>query len=120
MAASATNVETQTPVDAGAPEVQLVSPFPLHAVPRVWVWSEQFRNKACDDFAPKTVTDYLDNWLECDRRGRRTWAVVRGGEIGGAIWSTRFSEVVADVHVLFRRDFWGHSVTVTALLLACE
>ena len=71
--------------EAATSSVQVISPFPIYAVPRVFVWMKEFRNRVCDDFAPDTLGDFVDQWQREDRAGRRTWSVIRGGELGGVI-----------------------------------
>jgi RimJ/RimL family protein N-acetyltransferase len=70
-----------------------------------------------DDFAVKTLDEFVDFWERLTQAGKRSWGVWRDGELGGAIWSTRFSPVAADSHCIFKRAFWGHGTTAEALNL---
>src|SRR5579872_629050 len=95
--------------------VEVIEPFPLHAVPRVWEWVREFRDRVADDFAPSTLAEFVSQWEAQDAAGRRTWAVLRDGELGGVITSNRLSPIVADAHCVFKREFWGRDTTAEAL-----
>lgn len=88
------------------------SPFPEYAVPRMWTWVQRVRRHVCDDYAPRTLEEFVDNWRE--QPGKK-WAVYRGHEIGGMISVQQVSPVVAMSHILFKQTFWGWETTVPAL-----
>ena len=44
--------------------VRVESPFPAHAVPRIWTWIERFRNRVADDFAPQTLEEFAEDCEE--------------------------------------------------------
>lgn len=93
-------------------EITVETPFPEYAVPRVWTWMERFRSRVADDFAPKTLEEFVDDW---ERRGSETWAVYRDGELGGLVTVEQVSPVVASSHCLFKKEFWGAETTIPAL-----
>lgn len=101
-------------------KVEVVEPFPPYAVPRLWSWSQEFFNRVADDYAPKTLEQFVKNWEEKAREGRRTWGVLRDGELGGMVCSTRISPVLADAHCIFKRSFWGHQTTAEALRMVFD
>jgi len=96
-------------------DLQLVSPFPAHAIPWAWVWTTEFRHRVADDFAPTTIDGFVEHWERADRAGRKTWAVIRKGEIGGVIMAQKISPVVSDIHATFAKRFWGHETTLRAV-----
>jgi RimJ/RimL family protein N-acetyltransferase len=100
--------------------LEVVSPFPTYAVPRLWGWIQEFHHRVCDDFAVKTVEGYVTEWETALQRGRQSWAVYRDGELGGAITATRLSPMLADIHTVFAKRFWGHATTLVALRQVCE
>ena len=73
--------------------VEIVEPFPPHAVPRIWSWTQEFRNRVADDWSPSTLDDFVGDWESKSAAGRRTWAVLRDGELGGMVNSMRLSPV---------------------------
>jgi RimJ/RimL family protein N-acetyltransferase len=96
-------------------ELRVESPFPEHAVPRIWVWVQDFRSRVADDFAPKDLPGFMAEWAQRQAAGQQTWAVYRDGEIGGLVTFDPWSPVVGSTHCLFSRRFWGHETTVPAL-----
>ena len=100
--------------------VAIEEPFPLHAVPRVWAWTQQFRDRVADDFGPQTLDEFVQQWERDAVAGRRTWIVLRDGEMGGVITSRKISPMVADAHCIFKREFWGQGTTAEALRLVFE
>jgi RimJ/RimL family protein N-acetyltransferase len=89
----------------------VISPFPESSVPRIWVWMQQFRERVCDDFAPKTIEEFVADWRA---RPKRSWAVYQGEELGGMIVFEPTSPAAGILHVIFKRTFWGPAITVPA------
>lgn len=100
--------------------IELESPFPLLHVPRIWTWVQKFRDKVADDFAPKTLDEFVDDWERKEQHGQRSWAVKRDGERGGVIQSEAISPGVRSIHALFKPEFWGDQTTLPAIALACK
>jgi RimJ/RimL family protein N-acetyltransferase len=96
-------------------EVSLVQPFPEYAWPRVWAWCKPFQRFIADDYAPKSMAEFVDS-----RIASRwwTWGIVRDGEICGLMALEPVSPVCALAHIIVRRDAWGHATTGTAARLA--
>lgn len=92
--------------------IETIKPFPLNAAPRVWMWMNELRSRVCDDYAPKTLDEFLANW---ERRTAQSWGILRGGELGGLVTFEKISPVVGTAHVLFKRSFWGFKTTIPAL-----
>lgn len=90
------------------------SPFPDHAWPRVWTWIQSFRARVCDDFAPKTLDEFVEQSIERAKR-ERTWGVYRDDELGGLITFHQINPVTGVSHVLFKRSFWGEATTIPAI-----
>jgi RimJ/RimL family protein N-acetyltransferase len=95
--------------------IEVRSPFPLHAVPRLWAWAEDSRRQVADEFSPKSLDEFVDFWERLAQAGQRSWGVWRDDELGGAIWSMPLSPVMADSHCIFKRAFWGSGTAVEAL-----
>jgi RimJ/RimL family protein N-acetyltransferase len=100
------------------PAVKVAAPFPVHALPRLWQWAEDSRRQVADEFAPKTLDQFVEDWERATHGGQWSWGVWRDGDLGGAIWSRRLSPVMADSHCIFKRAFWGSGTTAEALRLA--
>lgn len=73
-----------------------------------------------DDGSLPTFEAFVEDWRQQEQRGRRSWAVMKDGEIGGCLISTQLSPVAADLHLIFKKSFWGRATTRTALRLVCE
>lgn len=97
--------------------VTVESPFPEYALPRLWQWISSSRNSVCDDFSPKNIDELVVHWERKRRAGERTWGVFRSGDLGGMISSSLFSPILADIHCIFKRSFWGHETTFNAMNL---
>lgn len=97
-------------------EVRIETPFPEHAVPRIWIWTQEFRWRVADDFGPKTLEEFVEKWRERERV-QQNWAVYRGEELGGVITVCPMSPVVVTVHCVFKKSFWGSETTLRALRL---
>jgi RimJ/RimL family protein N-acetyltransferase len=95
-------------------EIRVTSPFPQHSLPLVWQWAQSFRDRVADDFAPKT----LDEWMLAEFHrpaAHRTWAVHRGDELGGFVVCEPWNPVCVSMHVVFKKSFWGRGTTERAL-----
>jgi len=96
--------------------VTVESPFPEYAVPRVWRWIQEFRNRVADDYAPRDVAGFMADW-RARQAQERTWAVFRDYELGGLVSFQQLSPVLGTSHCLFKKTFWGWQTTVPALEL---
>jgi RimJ/RimL family protein N-acetyltransferase len=94
-------------------QIELITPFPFESLPRVWRWIERFRGSVADDFAPKTLSEYVEHmasrWQE-----EKTWAIYGDGELGGLIEFQRFNLWLGTAHVLLKPDFHGKGIAVQA------
>jgi hypothetical protein len=52
--------------------------------------------------------------------GQLSFAVYRGGELGGLVWFELGNGVSAVVHVIFKPEFWGSATTMPALTQAAD
>jgi RimJ/RimL family protein N-acetyltransferase len=95
--------------------IEVVSPFPEFAVPRVWDWIETFRQKVCDDYSPATREAFVGQTLAQLASGVRSWAIYRDGDLGGMVTYQAWNPKVGTAHVVFKRSFWGRETTETAL-----
>lgn len=98
--------------------VTIETPFPLYALPRVWKWTEESRRQVADDYAPHSLDEFIDRWERQARAGQRSWSVWRDNELGGVVTSSKLNPILADVHCIFKRAFWGHDTTAQASRLA--
>lgn len=97
--------------------IEVTSPFPFEAIPRVWRWIESFKEKVGDDFAPQD----LESFLACmrDKFSReKTWAVSADGELGGLIEFERLSPWLGTAHLLLKRELQGKGIAVKACRVA--
>jgi RimJ/RimL family protein N-acetyltransferase len=101
-------------------KVRLVQPFPPEYIWLLWKWSDPVWFRIADDFTPHDPVAYVE-WQECIEAQDNTlsWGVYRGDELGGLIRAVvdPLRPWQADLHVLFKKDFWGRHNTVPAMLL---
>lgn len=93
--------------------------FPEFAVPRIYAWMQRFWRSVADDFAPESLEAFMADW-EARKPARTAWAVCRDGEIGGVIVVDQLSPVVANLHIVCKRSFWGKETTLEAMRQACS
>lgn len=98
--------------------VTICSPFPEFALPRVWIWTKEFRSRVADDYGPKTLEAFVDQYRARLHAGMKSWAVERGGELGGLVTFEPTSPMCGSAHCVFKKAFWGHETTVEAMRLA--
>jgi RimJ/RimL family protein N-acetyltransferase len=97
--------------------IEVISPFPFEALPRVWRWIEPFKAKVADDFSPQDLEGFLAHMAhKWDRQ--KTWAVQGDGELGGLIIFEGLSPWLGTAHYLLKPDFQGRGIGVKALRLA--
>lgn len=97
-------------------KLEVVSPFPVEALPRMWAWTEPFRNRIADDFGPQSIDQYID-W-QFQNPPDLSWAVYGDGELGGMITYFRLSPWVGTAHCLFKKDFQGKGIAPSACRVA--
>jgi RimJ/RimL family protein N-acetyltransferase len=89
-------------------EVEVKSPFPFEALPRVWRWIEPFKEKVSDDFSPQNEEQFL-SFMAGKWKVQKTWAVYGNGELGGLIQFERLTPWLGTAHFLLKREFQGLS-----------
>jgi hypothetical protein len=94
--------------------ITVASPFPAWALPQVWAWIESFRDRVCDDYAPKSLDEFLAEWEQRQPR-ERSWAVYEEDEIGGVIAVQTVNPDAALCRCYFKRAAWSTAVVVPAL-----
>lgn len=95
-------------------QIEVVSPFPMQSLPRVWRWIQSFRDRVVDDYSPQTLDAFVSKAL-ADADRLKTWAVYRDGELGGMVSYERWTDVLGTCHCLFKREMWGRKTTLPAL-----
>lgn len=98
-------------------EIEVRSPFPFEALPRVWGWVSSFRDRITDDFSPKTLEDFLLMKATQFERNR-TWAIYGDGELGGLIEFERFSPWIGQGHFLLKPEFQRKGISIKAARVA--
>lgn len=95
------------------------SPFPEHALPRLWKWQEPFRDRVNDDFEPSTPESFVAVW---QRRVRTapSWAISRDGELGGIVTFEKWSTIAGVLLHLFKPEFWDQQYSVPAMAMLFE
>jgi len=94
-------------------QIRIESPFPFEALPRVYRWYQSFREKIADDFAPKTLDEFIQSQLmKWDLQ--KSWAIYGDGELGGLITFERLSPWLGTAHVLLKPEFHGKGIAVKA------
>lgn len=94
--------------------IEVISPFPLEALPRVWGWISTFRNRVADDYGPKDLGEFIDKSMS-EIPSMTTWAVYRDGELGGMVTFQKWSPILGTCHCLFKKEMWGRKTTFPAL-----
>lgn len=98
--------------------VRVESPFPAYALPRVWLWIEEFRDRIADDFAPQTRDEFVDQWaIAAADKTRKSWGVWRNDDLGGlVIWQPdpRIPGL-GKSNAVFKKSFWGRTTARPAL-----
>jgi len=97
--------------------IEVTSPFPFEALPRVWHWIEPFREKVSDDFGPRDLKSFLA-LMAAKLEREKTWAVYGDGELGGLIEFERISPWLGTAHCLLKPDFHGRGIAVKACRIA--
>ncbi len=95
--------------------VTLRSPFPAHAWPLAWQWIQPYRDRVWDDSAPTTCEAFVDARLFADAEVR-SWAVLRGEDLGGLVWFEP-AGIAGELHLVLAPGCWGHAVALAALEL---
>jgi RimJ/RimL family protein N-acetyltransferase len=87
-------------------KIEVISPFPVESLPRVWAWTENFRARISDDFGPQTLEEFIDAMLMNEGQ-QKTWAVYADGELGGMITYQRLTPWLGTAHCVFKPEFQG-------------
>jgi RimJ/RimL family protein N-acetyltransferase len=97
--------------------IDVTSPFPFEALPRVWKWIEPFRSKVSDDFAPQSLTAFIQ-YMSLKWERQKTWAVYGDGELGGLIVFERINPWLGTASIVLKPDFQGQGIAVKACRIA--
>jgi RimJ/RimL family protein N-acetyltransferase len=95
--------------------MNVYSPFPMNAVPRLWNWTKKYRYRIADDFGHESPEAFTDALLKRMQGGLETWAVESGGELGGFVCVEPVTPVAVEFHVLFKPPFFTKSIIDPAL-----
>ncbi|MBZ5578259.1 MAG: GNAT family N-acetyltransferase [Acidobacteriia bacterium] len=95
-------------------KIEITSPFPFEALPRIWRWIEPFRHKVLDDFGPQDLGQFVE-WMAMKWDQQMTWAVYGDGELGGLLTFERLSPWLGTAHAIFKPDFQGKGITLSAV-----
>lgn len=98
-------------------KIEVTSPFPFEALPRVWHWIQPFREKVSDDYGPQDLASFLECMGKKWER-EKTWAIHGDGELGGLIEFERRSPWLGAAHILLKPDFQGRGVALQACRVA--
>jgi RimJ/RimL family protein N-acetyltransferase len=94
-------------------DLSVSSPFPFEALPRVWGWIANFRDRISDDFSPQTQGEFVEFMAAAWPR-YRTWAIRADGELGGLISFERVNPWVGTAHLMLKPDFQGKGFAMKA------
>ncbi len=95
--------------------LQVYSPFPMYAVPRLWDWTRKYRHRISDDFGYDSAGAFTDSLMRRMAAGLETWAVERDEELGGFVCVEPITPVALSCHVLFKPPFFGRETIDPAL-----
>lgn len=102
-----------------APNIE-IREFPDSALPQLWAWCQAFRHQVADDYSPRTIDEFVEFELARERAKVLKFGIYRDGELGGCIWVEQISDLIAEAHCIFKKDFFGHRTTIPALRLMAE
>lgn len=97
--------------------IDVTSPFPFEALPRVWKWIEPFRSKVSDDFAPQSLPSFIE-YMSLKWERQKTWAVYGDGELGGLIVFEQLNPWLGTASIVLKPDFQGQGIAVKACRIA--
>lgn len=100
--------------------IEVVSPFPFHALPKLWRWTESVRSRIADDFFPETLDAFVEYWERLELGGRRSWGFALEGVLRGAAVSARTGAICCDIHCVFERKHWPQDRTRQAMRLVVD
>lgn len=95
-------------------QIIIEAPFPQYAWPMVWGWIERFRSSVLDDYSPQTLEGFVEQQIAADANGRVSWSISIGAELGGVATFEPANPVFGYAHILFKKEFWGRSITLPA------
>lgn len=99
--------------------IELREPFPEYAWPQVWSWTRAFASRVEDDWAPKTLDTFVQQFTSMGDRAR-TFAVSRDGELGGLFVMESVNPHCGMVHAVFKKAFWGRTISDEAARLGFD
>lgn len=97
--------------------IEVTSPFPFEALPRVWRWLEPFRERISNDFSPKTLEEFLAS-MSAKWAHRKYWGVYVDGELGGLIEFEKFDGWLGQGHFLLKPEFQRRGISIKAARIA--
>jgi RimJ/RimL family protein N-acetyltransferase len=99
------------------PKIEL-RPWDPSDWPLEYRWLKAVWNRVADDFSPTNEADYIKAQLvasHCIHRG-----VYRNGELGGILTGQPITPYLVQVHVQFRKSFYGSETTLPAIRLGID
>lgn len=99
------------------PRVTISSPFPEADLPKLFSWIEKSSHQIACDQSPHTLDDFMEYQLLRIPR-MITWGVYNEGELCGYLALIPRGEGIGEGHCIFKRDAWGHEITLAAINLA--
>jgi len=98
-------------------KIDVRSPFPFEALPRIWLWGATFRAKVADDFAPQTLEEFMFKAAEGWER-LKTWAIYADEELGGWIAFEKITPWLGTAHLLLKPEHQARGIAVRACKIA--
>jgi RimJ/RimL family protein N-acetyltransferase len=98
-------------------EIKLLNPFPVHLWPVAWSWLSPVRRIVCDDYAPKTIGEFVEMKM---KGGLWAIGVTADDLLAGVAMFEPVNPASVIMHVLFAPKFRGVNNTGTASRMACE
>lgn len=88
----------------------------IHLVPRVWEWCKEFRSRVFDDYAPDCREVFVANLqARLLEAACSPYWVLSAGDVGGLVICERARPGVWSSHLLFKKAFFGHSITLESV-----
>ena len=99
--------------------LSLEAPFPTLLLPSAFRWAAEIRHRFDDDDVPRDEQEWcLGMRARLRGPGVVSWAVYRDAELGGCIMVVPGPASIAELHILFKRSFWGQKTAEEAVRMA--
>ena len=80
---------------------QIVSPFPIEGLGKLWLWLQTFKDETIDDFSPQTYAELVEKCRADSEAGAKSYAIIHDGQLVGCVWGEPVGNDVYSGHLVF-------------------